>query len=269
MAGFKNVIQQAVAAAAGFIASVVKPGISQTTVVSTTPSEIKPGIAMDASRVGAQVAENVGVATSLLGAVGDVAKPAMNAAIQQTTVADLARPQETPAFEIVQIKYDLNRRVGGNSVTETAVGGRTDWINDANMPGLHNGAVASITGNATGARGGQLELSYADSVNKGDLTITSAKLHFYVSLTGSALNNADFRLKYDIGAGFVTLETITGNIDNMTTPRTYDLTGILTTWTQYDSLRAACYADAAIAELWTANVDAVEVEIVATRTDTV
>lgn len=215
--------------------------------------------------------EKPALALALLGATGAASVDNLPAIVQAARISDF-KVQEAPAFDIVQITYNLTRRIGGNAVTETAVAGRTDWASDANAisgtGGVHDGSSATFAANALGARGGQLELSYTDAVGKGDLTITSAKLYFYGNVAGTLLNNADVQLKYDVGAGFVTLETITGNADFSVTPKIHDITAALTDWTKYNALRTACYASSALGEGWTAACDAVEIEILATRTDT-
>lgn len=210
----------------------------------------------------------VGADMTLLGVEGEAAKPATDIGLAQSAIGPQMVESQTPAASIIQIKYDLVRRVGANAVTETAVGGRTDWTADADAVGLHNGVQASMTGNALGARGGQLELSYPDALNKSELTITSATLHFYGNTTGTVLNNADVRLLYDVGAGFVLLETITGNADFTVTPKSHDISAALDTWAKHDALRAAVFASAALGETWVARCDAVELELTATRTDT-
>lgn len=214
---------------------------------------------------------NAGIRTTLLGVAGVIGLMNLTPAVRLSTVIRSFLTPQIPAFNIVQVTYSLTKRTGGNAVTETAVGGRTDWASDANAisgtNGIHDGSNATFAGNLLGARGGQLELSYPNSVGKSELTITSAKLYFYGSVSGTLLNNADVQLKYDIGAGFVTLETITGDADFSATPKVHDITASLNTWAKFDALRAAVSASSAAAETWSATLDAVEIEILASRTD--
>lgn len=213
-------------------------------------------------------AVNAGIRTALLGVVGVLGLTQLRPALALAAVIRQHLTPLTPACSIVRVVYNLTKRSGADSVAETAVGGRTDWASDANAAGIHNGSNATFVGNALGARGGQLELSYPNSLGKSDLTITSATLYFYGSVSGTVLNNADVQLKYDIGAGFVTLETITGNADFSVTPKVHDISAALNTWAEFDALRAAVSASAALGETWSATLDAVEIEILANRTDT-
>ena len=165
-----------------------------------------------------------------------------------------------------RIGFDLVGRYGANAVAETAVAGRTDWTNDANATGVRNGSSAGFAGDALGARGGQLELDYADPVGKDSLVISSARLLFYVQVAGTLLDNADVQLRYAIGGGaFVTAATITGDVNALTVPRVVDLTALATSWPLVASVRAAVRADAGLGETWTAALDAVELEVIASR----
>lgn len=170
---------------------------------------------------------------------------------------------------IVQYTHGLVRRVGGNAVVETAVATRTDWASDANVisgaNGKHDGSSATFAGNLLGARGGQLELEYANLVNKSALTIQQVLLHFYGSVAGTALNNADVQLRWSKGGAFTTLETITADVNFLAAPKTFDITSQITSWADLDALRTAFRAESALGETWTANADACEVEITASQ----
>lgn len=180
-----------------------------------------------------------------------------------------AKAQPANGAKIARIKYDLTHRSGSNSVTQTAVGGRSDWANITNAQGKHDGSVAQIVSNTLAARGGRLDCGYADFVNKTPLTITSVKLNFYVSQSGTLLNNGSMRLQYWNGSSIVTLETITGDVSSLTTPRTFDLTSVINTWALLNSLIAYVEVSygAALTQI-TGQCDAVELEVIATATDT-
>lgn len=203
------------------------------------------------------------------GTIKPTAKAGVSARNRMT--ATPAKPVHESGLQVARVSFDLTRRVGGNAVAETAVGGRTDWASDANVisgtNGLHDGSVATFAGNALGARGGQLELSYADSVNKTELVISSVKLHFYGRVFNTSLNNADVQLRWSKGGAFTTLETIAGDSDFRTTPKTHDITASIAGWADIDALKTAFRADAAALETWQAEADACEVEIVAQKID--
>jgi hypothetical protein len=189
--------------------------------------------------------------------------------------AALWKPPQTPALAVTQIRDTLEHRRGGNAVAETAVAGRTDWTGDANAvsgtSGRRDGVLASIAGNALEARGGRLDLSYPDHPDRTGFTISSVRLHFYVKQASTVLNNGDLRLAYGLDTDppdSTLLETITGDVDALTVPRTFDITAAVQAsgssavqWAVLQGLRTSVRFESAAAEVQTADVDAVEVEI--------
>ena len=175
---------------------------------------------------------------------------------------------QTPALEMVQVTYNLTKLTGGNAATQTAVGARSDWASIANATGSNNGTNATFAGDALGARSGRLDLAYANVTGKTDLTITLVQLLFYGSVAGTGLNNADVRLEYDLGGAVTTLETITGDATFSATPKTHDITAAVGgLWSNIDALNTHVRAESALGELWTANLDAVMVRVLANVTD--
>jgi hypothetical protein len=233
---------------------------------SSTPQN--PAVDIDASLrdvAATTTQQKPAIAGSLVGASGSNNKPAQNPAFAQSTVISDFKMPETPACEIVQVVYDLNRRVGSNAVTNT---GAQTWTNPTNAQGIHDGSNATHAGNLTAAHTAILSCEYVNHTNKTALTITQVNLHFYVSQSGTVLNNGDLRLRYNIGVGDVTLETITGDVSSLTTPRTFDITtAIGGDWSKLDALRTLVEHRTDIAEnLINAACDAVELEIVASAT---
>lgn len=204
------------------------------------------------------------VATQALAAVGTGAKPVTAPALAQSLVGSRRLGEEDPAVD-QWVFYDLVHRSGASAVSEEAVGGRTDWASDANATGDHNGSDATIAGNALGARNGRLVLDFADFPNKHLLIIDSVKLHFYSNQAGTIANNGDLKHQWRraTGGAWTTLATHTGNVDFMTTPQTFDITASIGSWKDLEALQAGVEFNAAVAELQTAAVDAVEIEIVA------
>lgn len=227
-----------------------------------------PGVVASASLMSVAEASHVhllGVDASLLGVDGMTSESADLALACSPRIAEHHR-DANPACEIVRVVYDLTRRVGANAsanVTGT-------WTNLTNCQGVHDGASATSAGAALGASR-KLRGDYANSSAKGDLTITAFRLHFYAATTGDATGLlSDATLSYNVGAGEVTLEAIAGNFDNLTTPRTYDLFAAgVDSWAEYDALQAFVLHEYAAASIGvTCSVDAIEVEVIATRTDT-
>lgn len=180
------------------------------------------------------------------------------------TLQGQSTPVDTGA-RIVKITYDLTRLSGANAVAEEAVVGRTDWASDTNATGKHDEVVATIAGNALGARGGRLVLDYAAFVDKTVLVIDSVKLHFYTAQAGTIAGNGDFKHQWRRTStdAWTTLATFTGNQDSQTTPATYDITASIEGWNALNSLQAGVSFESAVAEVQTASADAVEIEVVA------
>jgi hypothetical protein len=167
----------------------------------------------------------------------------------------------------VQVVYTLTRLVGGNA--QAAVG--TAWTNPANaiggVDGKHDGTVATCAGSLGGGTFG-IELSYLDHTLKGELTITSATVRLYaegVDVSGALLSTA---VSVDTGGGYALKETIAGAFSNLTTPRSYVLGADLDTWTEYNALKVKVVCTfAALSALANASLDAIEIEVVASKTD--
>lgn len=202
------------------------------------------------------------LATSLIGVSGTAIKPTVNPAFQMAARISEFHLDAKPACNIVQVVYDLARRVGAN------VGSGT-FTNPTGAQSAHNGTTATSAG---GAAGGSrtLTLGYSNHVNKGELAITQAKLFLYAAVTGDGTGLLSSTLiTYNIGAGAVTLETIAGNFSNLTTPREYDISAALNTWTEYDALSVVVthtYQSASVGV--SCAVDACEVDVLANKTDT-
>lgn len=163
------------------------------------------------------------------------------------------------------IQYES--RDGASAASQEARGGRSDWTNLANASGKHNSTLASIQGSLTGPRGGRLVLDYADlSPILGEFTIRTVRLHFYVRQQGTAANNGSLVLAVRRNGETTTLETITSNVDNLATPRTFDITLEYNTWARLDELDAYCSFISQTGETYSADCDAVELEILADRT---
>lgn len=197
-------------------------------------------------------------------AVGDTPSE-LEAGLELSQVLTLegVSAEQVPAFEVLREALILVRLSGGSGVTEEAVAARTDWANDVNATGKHNGVSATIAGNATGARGGRLVLDYAAFTNKHLLIIDSVELHFYTNQAGTIANNGDLKHQWRraTGGAWITLATFTGNQDSMTVPATYDITASIGSWADLEALQSGVSFESAIAELQTAACDAVEIEI--------
>lgn len=274
----RRVIAAAASGGGSFIASQVKPAIELRTILRFTGSTVNPAIHTEQSPTtfrGPTIAP--AIATTLNGTSGTAAQVATNPAIatSPSPSSALVTEQDKPAIEVVQIKYDLTRCVGAATATEYAVNTRTDF-DDAtvgNTTGVHNATLCQCSANALGDRSGGLRFQYADHVNKTDLTITSVKLYFYTNQP-AATSGGTKRHQWRIGTGaWTVLATYTSSLtvgnNFLTTPAEYDVTASITSWADLDALEASVEAvvPAPLGSLVT--VDAVELEIIATATQTV
>lgn len=245
-----------------FIASVVQWGLAVTNRIAITASEVKAAVAFDVGRnVFRGPVQIPAITTSLLNVAGSIAKPATKMALQMGTRISEYHSNAKPACNIVQVVYNLVRRVGAN------VGSGT-FTNPTGGQSVHNGTTATSAG---GAAGGSrtLTLGYTNHANKGELAITQAKLFLYAAVTGDGTGLlSSTQITYNIGAGAVTLETIAGNFSNLTTPREYDISAALNTWTKYDALSVVVnhtYQAGSVGV--SCAVDACEVDVTANKTD--
>ena len=142
-----------------------------------------------------------------------------------------------PAFEVVQISYNLNHRKGGDLVTQiNNTCGRQDFANPNNALGSHNGSVSQMDGNLLAARCGILLIDYDNFFNKTLLTVDQVLLHFYYSLTTllSATTVGGYILT---GSSLFTLfsDPALTNQNFLTTPRTFDITTNVKNWATTNS----------------------------------
>ena len=207
----------------------------------------------------------------LIGATGtanEVHTPAVDidASLRDAAAANMS---QVPSFEMVRIQYDLNRRVGGNGSADVT----GTWTNRANAEGIHNASDATSTG-AVGAASRKLRLDYANHTDKTELTISQVNLHIYVQSagnTGGLLGSVT--MSYNIGAGEVIpsgWNARTDTFDFTTTPATIDITSAIGgDWSKLDALQTfILHTYNALSTTFTVSVDAIEVEVIASKTDT-
>jgi hypothetical protein len=173
----------------------------------------------------------------------------------------LARPLFRPGTSVVKVWDNLISLLGAKTCTEYAVGGRTDYSNPTNAVGKHDGTSASIAGNLLGARSGGLEMAYEPLTGKGSMDILTVKLKWYWAISGlGPLDSHSFY--YDIGSGKTLWKSVTSG-SYLANPDILDLTGIVTSWTQINSIKT--YVESSMQALSTAtmSIDAVEREVTA------
>lgn len=243
-------------------------GFSHNTRATVSPTSAPAGFDVDIAPFSVRSPQPAGFSQTITGATGTAAQLSAPSGFSHNTNATVSPVAAPGGFDIIQATYTVDGAYPTDAVSETAVSGRTDWANDANATGPVNGTTATIAGNAAAARGGRLDFDFPNFPNKASLTVTSVAVDFYVSQSGTIAGNGDMRLLTDTGgAGFVIRETITGDVSNLVTPRTFTVTGI-TAFSQLDSFRAAVRFEATIGETQTAAVDAVVLRVTASATET-
>jgi hypothetical protein len=179
---------------------------------------------------------------------------------------------QTPAFDMQQITYNLNRNVGGNAVV-ISTANTQGWTNPNNAisgtNGQRDGLNATFAANALATRNGTVILDYSNLVNKSELIISSVKLRFYYKVAGTVLNNADVQLKWNKGNSDIALATITGDKDASIIPDEFDITASISSWADLDTLKTKVVCDAAMAETWTCAFDAAEYLVLASKIDVI
>lgn len=234
--------------------------------------EVVPGVSVAQGPITAQIAQSPGVSVAPRAEGTPVIVETTPGIALTQRLAQSSDAPVVPAFEIQQVKWDLEH-LSGASVVDNV--GTFAWSSPANAQGLATStAGATMAGSATAARDGVLRFVYDNHTAKSDHTITLVRLHFYVTTSGTVANNGDLRLYYRTDGvttftGATNLEVIAGNVTNFSSPRTFDVTGAIAgDWTKLDNLVCFVQGRTDIAEAGISYaVNAVEVEIEASVTD--
>jgi hypothetical protein len=176
-----------------------------------------------------------------------------------------------PGVTVVRLSVSGTATRTGSSGRGYVVNGRNDWTTPANAAGPRNGTLASFAGNALAARSGGVEVDLPALPNKTALVITAVELRFYVRQAGTALDNGTLRMGYRTSTGSrVVLGARTANVDALTVPVVFDLTGVVGgSWTAFGTVLAGAWAEASTPALnaHTADLDAVELVVTASTPD--
>lgn len=251
---------------------VTKPSITLQTILSVLVSENKIGAKISQPPFTLLVEENpaINIITSAVGeADQEINTPSLN--ISSVNSAIVKSPQ-TPSFDLQQLIYNLTRTVGGNSASLSTTGTQ-GWTNASNSVSGTNGRKdslnATFTGQALATRNGTISIDYENLINKNELIIRSVILKFYFQISGTTLNNGDTQLKWNKGGADFSLITITGNENSSVTAEEFDITSEISSWTDLDNLQTKILCSSTVAETWSCNLDAIEVEIIANKTDVI
>lgn len=189
----------------------------------------------------------------------------VTSSVETDVVLNASGVNLTSSMELVQATWGLVATRGSNAATST---GSNAFTNPTNAQGLANGTLASGAGDALGARSYQLNLAYPAFVNKTELTITAAELQFYISQTGTALNNGGMTIGWSsTSRAYAQTNAFPADVNYLTTPLVVPVTGVPLTWTEMASIVARVNHVTAALNTSTANVDAVHLVVTASRTD--
>jgi hypothetical protein len=244
-------------------------GWTASTVGDLGRAAITAGLSV-AQRVTGVVATTVGWSVSLI--TTGTTQAAQSIAWVASTVGTLARPSAMSGLKVQQVTYAYTGTRNGSGGTGYVVATRNDWTSPANAAGARNGTLSSFAGNALGARAGGVDVTLPGITGKTALAITSVKLRFYARQAGTVLGNGTLKYGYKTSAGTrVQLAAPTGDVDGLTTPLEHDLTALVGgDWNAFGTVLAGAYVEASTAVLntHTADLDAVELVVTATLTDT-
>lgn len=199
---------------------------------------------------------------------GTLNKPILKGGIKSLNSTNgTLKPNSIEGIKVTQISYTLTHTRGAKSAVNN---GPQNWTNPGNAAdgtaGVHNGTNATIAGQALAATDATLQLSYPTQNNRSSLTITNVTLNFYVAQSGTVANNGNLILSYSTdGSSFTTLETITGDVSSLTTPRSFTIS--TTSWTDIQNLITRARFNVGLGTaLVNASVDAIEVVVTANHT---
>lgn len=172
------------------------------------------------------------------------------------------RAAERGAARVQRVVYTVAGRYGATGAT-TPGSGNNAWTNPGNATGTTNGTNATHAGQALAATSATLDLTYAAVAGKTALTLTQVRLRFYVTQAGTLAGNGSLVLSH--GASGTPLATISGD---SSAALTYDVTAAYPTWVSLAAVTTRVVHSSAVGQLHTATVDAVELLVDATVTDT-
>lgn len=174
------------------------------------------------------------VTTSASGAVGNEA--AAGVAARTISESDFQVADGEAGTKVGKLRIDLTRRSGADTVTQSGVNGRQDWTNIANAEG-DDTSWAQISGDALGARGGQLNFFYPAWTGKDDLTVTTCEILYYVRQDGTTLDNGDLRLIHQFPPTAQVHDlTIKDNSNYTSNPYTVDISSEISALSDLDDL---------------------------------
>lgn len=243
----------------------VKPSLALSTVIAGTSDKpvIGSALAFDAGRATLLTRMSPGVALSTVNS-GDPAKPLAVPGPKLSSILNVggASHRQSPGVNLAQVAYDLTHRRGGSTVVTS-----TGWTSPANAIDGTNGRSNGTNAQSPGSVGGNtntLVLSYPVQPSRTDLTISLVRLHFYWAQSATFVASS-FTFAYSLNGG--------GAYTNLAapspSPTAYDITvAVGGDWAKIAALRTRVIAiHNAGSAVENFNIDAIEVEVVASRTD--
>jgi hypothetical protein len=163
------------------------------------------------------------------------AKASQAAGLNIGSVLNMVTPSiDETGYDIVTKVYSYT---GTKPIATATNVGSDDWANIANAQGNPNGSSATRVGQAFATTSAELRGQHASIPYNSDINISLVQLKFYVAQAGTVLNNGGLELAWrsNSSSPWTTLVTYAGDVDFLTTPDIYTLSG-LTTWQDVDTI---------------------------------
>lgn len=171
-----------------------------------------------------------------------------------------SRPQSSTGATIGQITYSGKMTRWVSSATNT---GDDDWSNPSSAIGQPDGASATRSGQTLSSTSAALTCTFEDFGNKGVLNIDKVELRFYVSQTGTVLNNGGLSIEWRLAgeASWRTLATYANNQNFVPNPDVYDLTSLVSDWDSVNMIEARVRCELSALSGANCSVDAIVVYV--------
>jgi hypothetical protein len=164
---------------------------------------------------------------------GTASAPIGNGMRMESVLNMVTLPGET-GYDIVTKVYSYV----GTKPIETATNiGADNFTNVTNAEGNPDGASATRAGQAFSTTNAQIRGQHVTIPQNDDVDISSVELRFYAAQSGTALNNGglEFAWRANSAAVWTTLVTYAGNVNFLTEPDVYAITG-MSTWTDVNDI---------------------------------
>lgn len=256
----------------GFIFPESNPTLTDAVSLKLTSSETVPVLSDALTRLGITIGETVPAVSDAVTFLLNLALTESNAALTELLKLDLRGLGDSISAPSDAQSATATWRQGATTAAST---GTNAWTSPANAQGLKdasNATSADASAIATWASALKLDPYPDPDSSFGSWTISTVKIYEYASYTPGTLPDAgSWKLQYRLSAGaYSTAESINTAFNSLTTPKVFDITaakpgGGAWTWADLNTLNTNVIYNSAPVETSSAAVDAIEIEVVATK----